>query len=534
MFTSNACPARCSEPRTAHRTTSVLLITLLSVAPCESIDADLPENESERPRVKLIAHRGGVVDEQRIENSLAAIDEAIRRGYHMLEVDIRESKDGHLVVHHDANFRRFYGDDRNVADLTWEEIKQIRSQVGDHAPIDFAEFAAACAGKIKLMLDTKGPDHASAFFNEMEATLRRHKLLDGAFVIGTEQSRAFFRGKAKTSVDGRSLKAAIARSEDVGRLYFLFEHGDMAAETIEVAAQHGVTVVPSVNVFHYPADKHLARAAADINRLRRLGVTHFQIDSVYEEFCRQSETVAPISARETARFDAPEAVQGVAVGANHFYAIANRSIGKYDRRTGAVVRRWVSTSDLPLTHLNSGVVIDGRLYCAHSNYPAEPEASSVEVWDTSTLEHVDSHSFGIYEGSLTWVDKKDDAWWAVFAHYRRAGRSPSNRRTTLIKFDSNWRRLSGWTFPDTILKRLSPNSCSGGSWGPDGFLYCSGHDRGELYRFSLPRSGSILRHVGTVSLSITGQGVAWDRSTGNQISGIDRPKRQVIVFAISE
>jgi hypothetical protein len=44
--------------------------------------------------IKLIAHRGGVVDKQRAENNLPAIQEAIHRGYWMLEVDIRESKEG--------------------------------------------------------------------------------------------------------------------------------------------------------------------------------------------------------------------------------------------------------------------------------------------------------------------------------------------------------------------------------------------------------------------------------------------------------
>jgi hypothetical protein len=35
----------------------------------------------------LVAHRGGVVDEERSENSLKALDEAVRRGYTHVEVD---------------------------------------------------------------------------------------------------------------------------------------------------------------------------------------------------------------------------------------------------------------------------------------------------------------------------------------------------------------------------------------------------------------------------------------------------------------
>ena len=57
---------------------------------------------------RLIAHRGGVVDTTRVENNVDAIEEAIARNYFMLEVDIRESRDGQLVVHHDSTFSRFY------------------------------------------------------------------------------------------------------------------------------------------------------------------------------------------------------------------------------------------------------------------------------------------------------------------------------------------------------------------------------------------------------------------------------------------
>ncbi|MEM9657951.1 MAG: glycerophosphodiester phosphodiesterase family protein, partial [Planctomycetota bacterium] len=195
-------------------------------------------------------------------------------------------KDGRLVVHHDASFDRYYGDSRKVADLTWVQIKQLRSTPGDLRPLDLEEFAAACHGKIALMLDTKGPDHEVAFFQEMERILKRHELLATALVIGTEQSKQYFHGKAKTSVNRRELEKAIRSAEEASRLYFLFEHGDMTDETIALAQRHGVQIVPSINIFHYPQEQHLQRAETDIRRLRRLGVRCFQIDSAYEASCR--------------------------------------------------------------------------------------------------------------------------------------------------------------------------------------------------------------------------------------------------------
>ncbi len=235
---------------------------------------------------KLIAHRGGVVDAEHIENNLPGIEEAVRRGYWMLEVDIRESKDGRAVVHHDVDFVRFYGDSRQVADMTWDEIKQLRSKIGDLRPLEFSEYAAACKGKIRLMLDTKGSEHDEAYFAAMLDVLEKNDLLESAYVIGSDQSRDVFLDKAKIGTNLEKLKAAVARGEDVGSRYFLFAHAaPIDADTVEYCREHGVTVVPSINTFHYPAKEHMQRAAEDIQRLKDLGITHFQIDSVYEPYC---------------------------------------------------------------------------------------------------------------------------------------------------------------------------------------------------------------------------------------------------------
>ena len=239
-------------------------------------------------QAKLIAHRGGVVDQERIENNVPAMREAVRRGYWMIEVDIRESKDGRLVVHHDENFQRFYGDDRRLADLTWNEIRELKSRPGRLRPLLFHEFVQACRGKIRLMIDTKGPQHDRAFYQQMEKILRENDLLKSAYFIGTAESQTYFQHEARISVDRRALRAALRAGQPVRERFFLFEHGnELNEETVRMAQQAGVPVVPSVNVFHYATKDHTPLAARDIRRLRALGVTQFQIDSVYEKFCRE-------------------------------------------------------------------------------------------------------------------------------------------------------------------------------------------------------------------------------------------------------
>jgi hypothetical protein len=180
-------------------------------------------------------------------------------------------------------------------------------------------------------------------------------------------------------------------------------------------------------------------------------------------------------------FSAPEARQGVAVDTEAVYVIDSRKIGKYDKRTGKRLGEWADAEDGPIQHLNSGVVIDGRLYCANSNYPNQPMTSSIEIWDTSSLEHVGNHSFGIYEGSATWVDFHDGHWWVVFANYATHGGAPGKgpEWTALVQFDEQWRRRAAWVLPQALVKEFSPYSSSGGAWGPQRSHHRA--DRGSRY-----------------------------------------------------
>ena len=234
---------------------------------------------------------------------------------------------------------------------------------------------------------------------------------------------------------------------------------------------------------------------------------------------------------EVRRYDAPEAGQAVAVDDQHFYAIVNSRIAKYDRSNGKRVAVWKADADRPLRHLNSGIVRDGRLYCANSNFPHWPETSSIEIWDTVTMKHIDSHSLGIcQEGSLTWIEPVEDGWYAVFANYsEKVNDNPqakTHRSTQLVRYDQQWRRTAGWVFPKSVLDFFDPHSCSGGGFGPDGKLYCTGHDRAEVYQLDFPKAGSTLLLIDTIAAPIRGQGIALEN---DQLWGIDRSKRQVIV-----
>ncbi|MBN2010543.1 hypothetical protein JW960_14450 [candidate division KSB1 bacterium] len=229
------------------------------------------------------------------------------------------------------------------------------------------------------------------------------------------------------------------------------------------------------------------------------------------------------------QFNAPEARQGIAVDSACVYVIGTQEIGKYNKQTGERICNWQGDPAGPIIHLDSGVIVNRKLYCAHSNYPGIPMTSSVEIWDAETLEHIGSHSFGIQLGSCTWIDRFNNTWWGCFAHYEkfREQIGKGNEYTTIVKFDDDWQIIQMWTFPDTVLQRFRPMSNSGGSWGPDSLLYCSGHDLPELYAMRLPSAGSMLELVEIVPIDNLGQGIAWDRSAARFIYTIKKREQTV-------
>ena len=76
-----------------------------------------------RGRPLVIAHRGHSVGAP--ELTLAAFTKAISHGADMIEADVRLTKDGHLVLMHDATVDRTTNGTGAVADFRWAEIRRL-------------------------------------------------------------------------------------------------------------------------------------------------------------------------------------------------------------------------------------------------------------------------------------------------------------------------------------------------------------------------------------------------------------------------
>lgn len=241
-------------------------------------------------------------------------------------------------------------------------------------------------------------------------------------------------------------------------------------------------------------------------------------------------------AEELARWHIMEANQGVAVDAEHFYGIGNHALVKHRKDTGERVAQWFGPRGGAIIHFNSGWVDGNRLVLSHSNFSQLPMASSVETYDTRTLQPVATHSIGIRLGSLTWAVRHQGFWWACFANYNDSGTTPGfdQRWTHVVKLDDNWQELQSWLFPPQVIATWGASACSGGDWGDDGLLYVTGHDAPELHVLRLPRQGVTLEYVTTIDVPFEGQSWAWDRSARGEriIYGISRARQEVIVARI--
>lgn len=249
------------------------------------------------------------------------------------------------------------------------------------------------------------------------------------------------------------------------------------------------------------------------------------------------EPPAPIrfDAEETGRWEAREAGQGAAATGRSFYAIVNHAIGRYDKHTGERVAGWVGPRRGLIRHLNSCFVERRRLWCANSNHPQVPMASSIEIFDTRTLEHLESRSLGIMdEGSLVWFDRLGDGWIVGFAHYNDETGLPykTNAYAGVYTFDKEWRKTGGWMLPDALVELMEPQAASGGALGSDGLLYVMGHDRKEMYVLGAPLMGPKLIHVATIDINAEGQAFAFDPTEERTVYAISRPNREVRSFRL--
>jgi glycerophosphoryl diester phosphodiesterase len=113
-------PTRRSVPAAALLGAAIVLPACHSPPDEQAIRTGRP---SDLPAFGIAAHRGASAS--RPENTISAFREAARLGAHQIELDIRATADGQLVVIHDATVDRTTSGRGLVSELTLDQIREL-------------------------------------------------------------------------------------------------------------------------------------------------------------------------------------------------------------------------------------------------------------------------------------------------------------------------------------------------------------------------------------------------------------------------
>ena len=105
----------------------------------------------------IIAHRGVHDNKNTPENSLKSFYKALIKKY-PIELDIQLTKDNEIVVFHDKNLNRMANIDKNVEDLTLNEIKKIKLLNTNEQIPTLDEVLKLVNGKVLLDIEIKPTD----------------------------------------------------------------------------------------------------------------------------------------------------------------------------------------------------------------------------------------------------------------------------------------------------------------------------------------------------------------------------------------
>jgi glycerophosphoryl diester phosphodiesterase len=185
-----------------------------------------------------IGHRGVMGVEP--ENTLRSFARADREGLDVIELDLHLSKDGSLVVMHDAEVDRTTDGEGPVADLTLAELRALDAGRGERVPL-FEEVLDAV--KAPVQAEIKSVEAARA----LAEVMRRRDLTDRVDVIS-------FHGEALAEIRAlvpqvrTGLVAAhyglevIERAQAVGAVMLVLDITRLTLELVEQAHAAGLKV----------------------------------------------------------------------------------------------------------------------------------------------------------------------------------------------------------------------------------------------------------------------------------------------------
>lgn len=147
------------------------------------------EKQLSQRQIKIIAHRG--FHKEFPENTLSAIHAAIEKKLDFVEVDVRTTADGHLIVMHDQTIDRTTDGTGKVSELTLEQV-QRGNVIGRRTQFEkvplFSEALNVMSDKIGVYVDVKDADSKIVL-----AELEKFDMLKQAVIYANDTQLAEFK-----------------------------------------------------------------------------------------------------------------------------------------------------------------------------------------------------------------------------------------------------------------------------------------------------------------------------------------------------
>ncbi|HWT74066.1 MAG TPA: glycerophosphodiester phosphodiesterase [Mobilitalea sp.] len=136
--------------------------------------------------IEISSHRGN--SHISPENTIPALENAIRANSDYAEIDVQETKDGVLVLLHDSNLYRTSGVNRYIWDMTAEEVGKL--DVGSWFGNEFTdtriptleEALVLCKGKIKLNIEIKSSKYAPEIEEKLALLIEQYDYINQCVV----------------------------------------------------------------------------------------------------------------------------------------------------------------------------------------------------------------------------------------------------------------------------------------------------------------------------------------------------------------
>lgn len=128
-------------------------------------------------RPLALSHRGFAQDG--LENTLPAMEAAVALGFAYLEIDIRTTRDGVVMVFHDEHLERVTDGAGRLADHTYTELSAVR--VGGVEPIPTLEEVLERWPQVRLNIDVKDDGSVQPFAELIEKHRAHDRVLIASF-----------------------------------------------------------------------------------------------------------------------------------------------------------------------------------------------------------------------------------------------------------------------------------------------------------------------------------------------------------------